>query len=118
MTLPSIDTLKPLAEPFEILEIPTGKTVSLKILSWELGRARINPRDGRPAHEIHVLRVKVPRADKVAGADYWDITSKHFAAGMLGFLEGGGPAGRVFRVTWHGSGPSGRPSIEVAPATA
>lgn len=116
MALPDVADLDPMPEPFELLELRDGEHIDLRIERHELGKATIHPRDGRPARTIQVLRVYVPDADKPTLPRYWDVTSKHLASALLGYLDGGHGAGRTFRVTWHGKGPAGRPTLEVLPA--
>lgn len=110
-----LDQLDRMPEPFELLEWSDGQTMDLRIESWSLGKALIHPRDGRPAKEVPVLRVHVPAGDKPTLPGYWDITSKHLIAGLVGYLEAGRVSGRIFRITWHGTGARGRPSLEVIP---
>ena len=115
LTLDKLDTMP---EPFELLELQDGQTIDLRVESWKLGKALIHPRDGRPPKEIPVLRVQVPPGDKPTLPTYWDLTSKHLVAALVGHLEAGGGAPRIFQITWHGIGARGRPSLEVLPAPA
>jgi len=85
--LPALDSLEPMSEPFEILELRDGETAVLVPVRWELGKATITPRDGRPPKEIRVLRVHVDPADKPTVPAYWDITSQHLIAALLPYLE-------------------------------
>lgn len=112
-----LDQLERMPEPFELLEMSDGQVRDLRVESWTLGKATIHPRDGRPAKEIPVLRVHVPAADKLTLPAYWDVTSKHLVAALVGHLEAGNAKGRTFRITWHGTGARGRPSLEVLPGT-
>jgi len=107
--------LKVLSGPFEIFEPPPGVPTTIRPTAWQLGKARISPRDGRPPYEVPVLRVTVPKSDKVTLPDYWDITSKHLIAGLLAYLEAptGGPYDYV--VTKSGSGPTARFVLEARP---
>lgn len=110
-----VETLPPMPEPFELLELTDGHVIDLRIESWELGKALIHPRDGRPPKTVPVLRVQVPAGDKLTLPAYWDVTSKHLVAALVGHLEAGDARSRTFRVTWHGVGVRGRPSLEVIP---
>lgn len=113
-----LDQLERMPEPFELLELADGQTIDLRVETWALGKATIHPRDGRPPKEIPVLRVHVPAGDKPTLPTYWDLTSKHLVAALVGYLEAGADARRIFRITWHGSGARGRPSLEILPAPA
>ena len=110
-----VEQLPPMPEPFELLELHDGQVFDLRAESWELGKALIHPRDGRPAKTVPVLRVHVPAADKATLPAYWDLTSKHLIAALVGHLDAGGDARPLFRITWHGVGARGRPSLEVLP---
>jgi hypothetical protein len=116
MPLDTVENLLALPGPYELWELADGETRTLRIEDYAVGKAKINPRDGRPPHDIPVLRVFVPVADKPTLPQYWDITSQHLMAALLGALEAGGKPWPTFRVTWHGRGPRGRPSLETLPA--
>jgi len=116
MPLKKITDLDELPGPYELLELADGQTIDLHVESFEQGRAEIKPRDGRPAHEVPFLRVRVPAADKPTIPAYWDITSKHLIAGLLGYLDLGLGDRRTFRITKHGKPPVARFTLEVIPA--
>ena len=116
MPLGKVADLDELAGPYEIMELHDGQTIDLHVESFELGRAEITPRDGRPPHEVPFLRVHVPAADKIELPHYWDITAKHLIAGLLGYLDAGLRAGRTFKITKHGKAPRARFTLEVLPA--
>jgi len=111
--LPTVESLEPLPEPFEILELIDKQEIELRILSWEIGKAKITPRDGRPPREIQVLRVHVSTTAKPTLPHYWDITSKHLEAGLLGFLEQPGYADRVYKIKKFGSDARARFTLDV-----
>ena len=107
--------LTALPGPFEIFEPSPGVPTTIRPTAWQLGKAKIAPRDGRPPYEVSVLRVTVPTKDKVTLPQYWDITSKHLIAGLLGYLEApaGGPYD--FIITKSGTGPTARFVLEARP---
>lgn len=115
MTLLDTAELAAIPGPFELLELADGTTMTLRVERWEIGKATINPRDGRAPQLIPVLRVHVPAADKRTLPAWWDITSKHLIAGLLGYLEAGPAPWPAFKITWYGRGPRGRPSLETIP---
>ena len=114
--IPALDTLADLGEPFEILDLPDGGAMELLPIRWELGRGLIHPRDGRPAHNIPVLRLHVAPADKPTEPRWWDVTAKTLIAGLLGYLEA--PGGRRFRfiIVKTGVAPTARFTLDARPA--
>jgi len=110
-----IDKLPDLPGPYEILELADGQSIEIRPIRWEIGKAEIQPRDGRPPKVIRILRVHVDPAEKPTLPHYWDITSQHLVAGLVGQLEArrGRPA--RYRITKHGEGPSARFTLEVLP---
>lgn len=102
-------------EPFEMMELLDGQSITLDIGKWELGKTTIQPRDGRPAREVPVLRAHVPETQKPTLPHYWDITSKHLVTGLLGFLERDPPGRWRFTVTKRGSGPAARFTLQADP---
>ena len=116
MGLPRVGDLPELPEPFEILELRNGQTVELRIVSWELGRGFIHPRDGRDPKWVQCLRVTVPPEAKATIPPYWDIMAKHLINGLLGYLSRGDGARYLFRITRHGDGPQGRFTLDAIPA--
>ena len=115
--LPAVETLDPMPEPFEILELQDGQEIELRVLSWSLGRAKITPRDERPDKEIQVLRVLVSTDAKPTLPPYWDITSKHLEAGLLGHLEQAGFQDKIFKIKRFGLGAKARFTLDVRPAS-
>lgn len=115
--LPNVETLDPLPEPFEMLELVDGQEIELRILSWTIGKAKITPRDGRPAKEVQILRVEVSTAAKPTLPPYWDISSKHLEAGLLGHLEQEGFTDKIFIIKRFGEGPKARFTLDVRPAS-
>ena len=115
MPLAPVNELPPMPEPFEILELGDGDSITLSVERWELGRALIKPRDGREAHDIPVLRLHIPAGDKATLPAYWDVTSKHLIAGLLGHLEAGQAKTHSFTVTKHGEAPTARFALTTVP---
>jgi hypothetical protein len=104
-----------LKSPFDILELRDGESKVITPVHFELGEMEIHPRyyGAPPSKKIEVLRVYVPRAEKPAGADYWDITSKTLIYSFLPFLRAPEYKGRSFKITAYGVAPSKRYSIEL-----
>lgn len=115
MTLPKLEDVEDLPGPFEILEMADGETRAFGVTGWQLGKAPIQPRDGRPKKVVLILRVHVPPEDKATLPDYWDITAQHLAAGLHAYLERGKPWRHRFTITKHGEGARGRFTLQVAP---
>ena len=112
MPLQEVAQLAPLPGPYEIFEGVQGQPITLVVVGHVQGKAWITPRDGRPRYEIPMLRVTVRRDDKRTGAPYWDITSKHVIATMLGYLEAAPTKTWQFRLVKSGSGASARYAVE------
>jgi len=102
-------------EPFEILELADGETVSLAIERFEWGETVIHPRyPGAPAEKtIPVLRLYLREGYKPVGPGYWDVTSKTLQAQLKPLLTSLAETGREFTITAHGTGPSKRFSVRV-----
>lgn len=116
MGLPDLDSLNPLPEPMEILDMMDGQTTVLHVLTWELGKTFINPRDGRDPRWVPVLRLHVPGGDKPTIPHYWDVTAKTLVNGLLGYLERGDERRYRFKVTKHGRPPMARFTLDTIPA--
>lgn len=101
--------------PYEMFELVDGQTAELTVLKWDLGKCWIDTRDTRPAHDIPMLRVHVSVADKPELPQYWDITSKHLIAGLLGYLEEHGAGRHRFTITKRGKGPMSRFTLTADP---
>jgi len=110
-----VHELEALPGPYEILELRPGVTFVLNVERWEQGHMHIRKREDGAEKDIPVLRVYVPKADKITLPAYWDITSKHLQAGLLAYLEAHGPLAHTFRITATGTGPTARPMIEALP---
>ena len=111
--LPDITELDPTPDPFEMLEMDSGEQISLKPLSFSLGRAKITPRDGRPAREIRILRVDVSLDDKPTLPQYWDVTSAHLIAALYAHFSIDGYQSKVYKITKVGEGPRARFTLDV-----
>jgi hypothetical protein len=114
--LPNVDTLEKLSGPFELLEMAHGESITLSPVKWLLGKSTITPRDGRAPKDVPTLRVWVTPESKRTEPKWWDITSQHTIAGLIGLFEGAGGRLQRYKVTREGQGPRGRPIIEVLPA--
>lgn len=104
-----------LKEPFEILELADGTSLTLKIVSREEGETVIHPRyPGAPAEKrIPVMRLHVDPEYKPVGPPYWDVTSKTLQAQFRPLLPGIIERGAEVVITAHGSGPAKRFSLVV-----
>jgi len=116
MALAPVDELEIIPEPYELLDMVDGQTVTLRPQSWDLGKCLIHPRDGRDPRWVPCLRVAIPAEDKATIPLYWDITSKHLIAGLLGYLESGPASRHSFKITKHGKPPMARFTLEAIPA--
>ena len=101
-----------LPQPFEILELNDGQSITLTIESWEEGEAIIHPRYKEGSKRIKVLRVTVPQAEKEFFPHYWDITAITAVAQLKPLLEAELHKRRKFRITKHGVAPKARFTIE------
>lgn len=115
MPLRPVDELDRMPEPYELLEMVNGATLSLTVESFALGKMQIDTKDTRPAHDVPVLRLRVPEGEKRTLPHSWDLTAKHLIVGLLGHLESPGPFPRRFRIIRHGVGPTTRFTLEVLP---
>jgi len=99
-----------LGEPFELLELGDGVSVTLAIRGVEWGETVIHPRyAGAPAEKrIPVLRLHLLPGYKPVGVGYWDVTSKTLQAQLRPLIPGLIEAGKEFTITAHGTGPSKR----------
>jgi hypothetical protein len=112
----SVDKLDALAGPYEILELAPGQRQELRVERWQVGKATINPRDGRPAKPIAVLRLFVPATVKPTLPHYWDITQANTVAGLIPYLEAHDLTKTMFVLTRQGVGAKSRHTVEVRPA--
>jgi len=110
------ETVKQLAGPYEIFELTDGEVRELTITGYETGEVTIHPLHTTVPKVITALRVQVPRASKMLGPPYWDITSKTLVAQMLPYLEAGGYQTKRFVVKKLGVAPKARFTLEVKPA--
>ena len=113
--LPDIADMESMPEPFEILELYAGQEIELRPGSWRLGKALINPRDGRAARIIRVLRVDVSKEAKPTLPAYWDITAAHLIAGLVGHFEQPDYRAKVYKIKKFGQGPQARFTLDVSP---
>jgi len=104
-----------LAQPYEILELRDGQSLTMHIQKWELGTMLIKPRyPGAPGEkEILVLRLTLPKAEKPVGLDYWDVTAQTLIAQLRPLLERRLHEAHAIRVTAHGEAPRKRFTVEV-----
>ncbi len=104
-----------LAKPYEIYEWRDGETREFTILSWEEGELEIQPRDGRPAKTITVLRLHVPTEEKPTFPHYWDVTSSRLVAQLKAILGAHVGARRRVKVTAIGAPPRTHFSVTWVP---
>jgi hypothetical protein len=110
--IPALDSLAPLPEPMDLLEIPPGQTFRIRPTGYTVGKVLIHPRDGRAEKEIVVLRLTVDPADKSTVPLYWDVTAKTLIASMLGYLEAPGGRRWQFTIGKTGDGAAARFSLD------
>lgn len=118
MPLKKLEELTDMPEPYEILELADGQTFRLRPQRFAEGRMWLQPRDGRPRKQVHVLRVWIPAEDKETIPAYWDITAKHLINGLLGYLEAQGAGRHEFIITKQGDPPVARFRLEARPVAA
>ena len=104
-------------EPFELLELTDGQSAQLAVERWQLGRTFIQPRDGRAGKDVPILRVWVPERDKATLPHYWDLSSKHLIAGLLGYLETRPERRYRFTIRKRGRGPAARYELTATPVS-
>lgn len=64
--------------PYEFLDVPTGTTVTLHPIRWEIGRVEFHP-PWRPAGVLEwarVLRLHLPTTEKPTYPHYFDVGQK------------------------------------------
>ena len=103
----------PVTEPFEFFEAVEGAEYDWVILRLEEGRTMIQPRyEAAPTRKsVDVLRVYLAEGVKPTWPPYWDLTSKHLAAMLKGYLVTIPAGGTRVRFRWVGSGVRGRPAL-------
>lgn len=102
-----------LEKPMELLELADGQSLTMTVTKFIDGETEIEPGylPKGVKKRIKCLRVYVPRAEKPAGADYWDITSQTLIYTLLPLLQGALPV--KVQVTAHGWAPRKRSSVVV-----
>ena len=113
--IPDLADLEPMLEPFELLELQPNQVAELIPEGFLLGKAKINPRDGRPPKVVPVLRLAMSLDTKPTLPQWWDITSKNLIAGMLGHLQNGAPGSKIYKIQKLGDGPRARFTLDVSP---
>lgn len=116
--LPSLDELQAIGDPMEYLELLDGETRKIRPVSWEIGKANIEPRDGRPPKAVRVIRLHVTPADKPELPHYWDVSAQHLLAGLLPYLERMPAQRHTFTITKHGRRPKARFTLDAEPLPA
>lgn len=105
-----------LPRPYEIYEWSDNKTETWTVLSWEVGDLKIQPRDGREAKEIQVLRIHVPLGEKANEPRYWDLTSARLVAQLKSLLPPSGIGTPRVTITAIGAAPRTHFSVSLVPA--
>jgi len=108
-----IEQLEVLPQPYEILELGDGESITLKITSWKLGKITIQPKYLRAPKEVRTLRVWVPEGYKTFEPRYFDITSQTLIYQLLPHLEVPDFTKKLFLITKHGVAPHARFTLEV-----
>ena len=102
-----------LLAPMEILELRDGDSVSFHVTQFQFDDAIIKPAHAPQGKVIQVLRVHVPKEDKLFFPYYWDVTGGGAIAQLRPLLESGAYKDRAFKVTAHGEGTKKRHTVEV-----
>jgi|SRR5579863_2588810 len=125
-----------LPEPYELVDLPDGESITLRIDSWLDGSLKIHPKNPDARHlrihmdqrglitpppagtpidvEIPLLRLYGQRIDAASVAPYWDVTSKTLRADLLARLTNRPVYPLTVRLTAHGHKPQKRYSVENA----
>lgn len=84
----SIEELPVLEGPYEFLDIPTGTSVTLHPIRFEIGRAQTHPPWTPPGTLIwyKIVRIHVPTTDKPTYPHRWDIGQKTLVPQLEGIL--------------------------------
>ena len=106
--LPDVSKLEPLPGPYDILELQSGQSITLKPTGFVLGTMSIKPKGATESKTIIVLRLTVDRADKSTSPPYWDITSQLLIADLHAHLSASLGAKTVYQVRKQGTGPQAR----------
>ena len=99
--------------PYELLDMPEGQPVTFRVIRWERGDVKIQPRAAPTLKTITAVRMWVPSEDKPMGAPYWDATAGNLIARLLPMLDMLVATQRHIRVTKHGSPPFARHQVDV-----
>ena len=101
--------------PYEILELPDGRSLRLAITGSLEGDMIIKPRYPRAPEEkrIHALRLFTAPGYKPIGPQWWDVTSQTLVAQLRPHLVDLAATGKEFVITAHGTAPRKRFSLEI-----
>ena len=102
-----------LSEPYEILELQDGETLSTHILAFEQGELTIKPAHAPGGKTIMAIRLTVPTTEKTHFPYYWDATSKTLTAQLLPLLPEIIKLQRLVKITKRGVAPAARFTVEV-----
>lgn len=124
-----------LPEPYELIDLHDGKSITLMVDSWLDGSMKIHPLTVSKRHlrihmdqrgltepppqgtpidvEIPMIRLVGKRLDVAHGAPYWDATSKTLRADLLARFMAGQSLPVTLRLTANGHKPHKRYSVEV-----
>ena len=102
--------------PFEFLDLPNCETVTLKVLSWDFGRAMVHPPWLPPGElrETEVLRIHVPKEQKPLFPHYYDMGQRTLVPQVMALLTAGVPEGYGIRIHAVGTGPKKRFEVSLA----
>ena len=124
-----------LPEPYELIDLHDGNSITLQVESWLDGSMKIHPQTVSKRHlrihmdqrgltepppvgtpidvEIPMIRLVGKRLDAPHGSPWWDATSKTLRADLLARFTSGLPLPATIRLTANGHKPHKRYSVEV-----
>ena len=99
--------------PYEFLDLPTGETVTLHPIRWELGRVEFHP-PWRPAGVLEwarVIRLHLPTTEKPTFPYWFDVGQKTLVPQLEPLLPRARAEGVGITITAVGEGPKKRFSV-------
>ncbi|MCD6148255.1 hypothetical protein J7J18_02665 [bacterium] len=109
-----IEKLKELPPPYEIYEFEPCKPAYFKIVGYEIGKIRIQPKwPGAPPEKwVVAIRLHVDPETKPYFPHYWDITPSRLVYQLIGMLTREIPEGMWLKVHRDVPGPKAHFSVQ------
>jgi hypothetical protein len=107
------EVLPVLDPPYEILELEPGKTYTMTVEAFKIGRLTITPRFvGAPSEkEVIAIRIHVPKEEKPHFPYYWDLTASRLVYQLAEMLIHGWPTQKKIRIFRDIAGPKAHFSV-------